>query len=247
MDELDISSSGKVSFPELGLDLVTEGGGVQECDACPCLVTVQDISWQDNWLFKNHPISNRNTVRQTEQPVSMLVPNPVEAAKAQIGDKDFDLVSELSEQQSVASFELSTSESDEEVHNDDWTGQKKVCDESEKDQEYTIYDLVPIQRCQISSPRTTVNPSVTTTNSLQKMSSFVKLASPSHSQTTRGDLVLVNCPENLTTHEGKIVTLTCTVRGSKPLGTFGVNVNMLSDHTTFRCWMVPWVQSDQKQ
>ena len=93
LEELDITSSGKVSFPELGMDMVNEGGAASDCDACPCLVTVPDISWQDNWLFRKQSLSIRNTIKQTEQPVSMLVPNPVEAAKAQIGNKDFDLVS----------------------------------------------------------------------------------------------------------------------------------------------------------
>jgi len=212
LDEMDLTSSAKVSFPELGLDLVS--GEASDCDDCPCIVTVSDMSWQHNWLFKKQSESARNTMRQTPpQPVSMLVPNPVEAAKAQIGNKDFDLVSELSERQSVASFELSASDSDEEMLNDDCTGQRKVSDECEKDQEYTIYDLLPVRRSTISSPGSAVKPSITTT-SLQKMDSFVTIVNPGQ---TKGDLELTSCPENLTTHEGKIVTLMCTVRGSKPL------------------------------
>ena len=220
-----MSSSGKVSFPELGMDLV-EGEPESDCDNWPCLVTVPDMTWQDNWLFKKQSVSAKNTTRQMQQPVSMLVPNPVEAAKAQIGNKDFDLVSELSERQSVASFELSASDNDEEMRNDDCIGQKKVSDECEKDQEYTIYDLLPVRRSHISSPSTPVMPSVTTT-SLQKMDSFVTIVSPSH---TTGDLVLTDCPQNLTTHEGKITTFMCTVKGSKPLGRFLAIFSVLGKH-----------------
>ena len=69
----------------------------------------------------------------------MLVPNPSEVAKAQIGNRDFDLVrledmfralttfalqvSELSERQSVGSFEISSSSEDD-------------LEEDEQDQEY---------------------------------------------------------------------------------------------------------------
>ena len=233
----DPTLHGKVCFPELGLDLVHDGdgdgGGDSDGVGCPYVVTIPTTAWQDNWLFRTHNRSS-SSVRQVDHPVSMLVPNPVEAAKAQIGNKDFDVVSELSEHQSVASFELSYSESEEEVYNDDCAGQKKVPDESEKDQEYTIYDLLPIRRCQISSPSATVNPSVTTTTSLKN--NFVKIANHGGS---KGDLVLVDCPQNLTTHEGKIITLMCTVRGSKPLGSFIASAYIISQHATFRCCMVP--------
>ena len=42
---------------------------------------------QDNWLFKR---SGRGEVGK--EGVTMLVPNPCEVAKAQIGNRDFDLV-----------------------------------------------------------------------------------------------------------------------------------------------------------
>ena len=44
----------------------------------------------------------------------MLVPNPADFTRATIGNKDIDEVSELSERQSVASLEFSTSDSSDE-------------------------------------------------------------------------------------------------------------------------------------
>ena len=143
----------------------------------------------------------------------MLVPNPVEIVKPRIGIKDFDLVSELSEQQSVVSFDVSSSDSDNEVNNGEHANQKSLCDENEKDQEYTIYDMIPIQRCQLPSPIIT-----TAISSPKKSSNFINLNQLDRTS-TKGDLEILNCPKDLVTHEGKIVTLEITVRGSKPLGT----------------------------
>merc|ERR1719150_103990 len=74
----------------------------------------------------------------------MLVPNPVLVTKTQIGNKDYDLVSELSERASVVSFDNSSvsqsgSECDEEMVESRQEGE-------EADQEYTIYDLLPPAR-----------------------------------------------------------------------------------------------------
>ena len=78
------------------------------------VVSVPDTSWQHNWLFRNHGGSEANSVATKMcPPVSMLVPNPSEVTKAQIGNKDFDLVSELSERFSVASFDVSNVSSSE--------------------------------------------------------------------------------------------------------------------------------------
>merc|ERR1719234_2274125 len=119
----------KVLFPELGLDLV-EGEGEEEEHSLALSLS----SWQDNWLFKR---SQRGEAGQ--EGVTMLVPNPSSVAKAQIGNRDFDLVSELSERQSVGSFEISSSSEDDFEEEDGEEG----LEEDERDQEYTIYSVLP--------------------------------------------------------------------------------------------------------
>ena len=200
-------------FPEFGIDMVEVDAPTS--DPFPCVITNPRISWEDNWLFRKQmeAMAIKTSRPQPQQPVSMLVPNPVEIIKPRIGNKDFDLVSELSEQQSVVSFDVSSSDSDDEVNNGEHANQKSVCDESEKDQEYTIYDMIPIQRCQLASPIIT-----TAISSPEKSSSFINLNQLDRT-ISKGDLELLNCPKDLVTHEGKIVTLEITVRGSKPLGT----------------------------
>merc|ERR1719357_329399 len=135
----------KVYFPEFGIDMVDMNAPT--FDPFPCDITNPRISWEDNWLFRKQmeAMAIKTSRPQPQQPVSMLVPNPVEIVKPRIGNKDFDLVSELSEQQSVVSFDVSSSDSDDEVNNGEHASQKSLCDESEKDQEYTIYDMIPIQ------------------------------------------------------------------------------------------------------
>jgi len=183
-------------------------------DPFPCDITNPRISWEDNWLFRKQmeAMAIKTSRPQPQQPVSMLVPNPVEFVKPRIGNKDFDLVSELSEQQSVVSFDVSSSDSDDEVNNGEHAKKKSLCEESEKDKEYTIYDMVPIQRCQLASPIIT-----TEVSSPEKSSRFINL-NQLHRTSSKGDLELLNCPNDIVTHEGKIVTLEITVKGSKPLG-----------------------------
>merc|ERR1719180_535446 len=74
----------------------------------------------------------------------MLVPNPSSVAKAQIGNRDFDLVSELSERQSVGSFEISSS-SEDDFEEDGEEG----LEEDERDQEYTIYSVLPNRQLEV--------------------------------------------------------------------------------------------------
>jgi hypothetical protein len=71
-------------FPELGLDLVEEEEGEGE--------GLSGHSWQDNWLFRRGGPGREGMMATGQEPVTMLVPNPVQGAKAQIGDTDFDLV-----------------------------------------------------------------------------------------------------------------------------------------------------------
>merc|ERR1719334_2206079 len=99
----------------------------------------------------------------------MLVPNPNSTSKAQIGNRDFDLVSELSERQSIGSFDISSS-SDEDMDREaedfltDRTpgqddGEEEEADEEDEeeddteqqqDKEYTIYSMVPRRRPQLN-------------------------------------------------------------------------------------------------
>ena len=186
-------SSRQVSFPELGMELIEEGaGGVEgEGDSSPpppYVVTVPDTSWQNNWLFRKQLQADKtSSVTSTAfPPVSMLVPNPMLLTKTQIGNRDFDLVSELSERSSVASFDVSSlsysggSDLDEEMQGED---RRSVVQDQEADQEYTIYDLLPPARRPASS-----------------------------------SLTWLSVPQSLTVHQGKIVTLQCSVSGDKPIG-----------------------------
>ena len=71
-------------FPELGLDLVEEGE--EESHS----LSIRSSSWEQNWLFKRG-----GGGEETREGVTMLVPNPSSITKAQIGNKDFDLVGDL--------------------------------------------------------------------------------------------------------------------------------------------------------
>ena len=67
-------------------------------------------------------------------PVSMLVPNP-----AQIGNNDFDLVSELSERFSVASFDVSNiSSSDDNDEEMSYSYDDKVASEYSENKENNV-------------------------------------------------------------------------------------------------------------
>ena len=181
---------------EAGRDNINEG------ENHSFVVSVPDTSWQHNWLFRNHGGSEANSVATKMcPPVSMLVPNPSEVTKAQIGNKDFDLVSELSERFSVASFDVSnvssSDDNDEEMSYDDRVASEYSENKQEADQEYTIYEQLPVRKSYQSSPEN----NITVNNN-----------------NIGGDLKWISTPQNLTTHEGKIVTFMCQVSGAKPIG-----------------------------
>ena len=181
---------------EAGRDNINEG------ENHSFVVSVPDTSWQHNWLFRNHGGSEANSVATKMcPPVSMLVPNPSEVTKAQIGNKDFDLVSELSERFSVASFDVSnvssSEDNDEEMSYDDKVASEYSENKQEADQEYTIYEQLPVRKSYQSSPEN----NITVNNN-----------------NIGGDLKWISTPQNLTTHEGKIVTFMCQVSGAKPIG-----------------------------
>ena len=181
---------------EAGRDNINEG------ENHSFVVSVPDTSWQHNWLFRNHGGSEANSVATKMcPPVSMLVPNPSEVTKAQIGNKDFDLVSELSERFSVTSFDVSnvssSDDNDEEMSYDDKVASEYSENKQEADQEYTIYEQLPVRKSYQSSPEN----NITVNNN-----------------NIGGDLKWISTPQNLTTHEGKIVTFMCQVSGAKPIG-----------------------------
>ena len=95
-------------------------------------------SWQDNWVFKQTTSVLTASMRNT---VAMLGPNATDDVKAQIGNKDFDLVSELSEVDEVASSDSDVS------MNCFYKDLNKDAAEPENDNEYTIYEMVPGRKC----------------------------------------------------------------------------------------------------
>ena len=108
----------------------------------------------------------------------------VQVTKAQIGNQDFDLVSELSERVSVASWEPGSSSEDGDEEMAEEAGSRGA---EEADQEYTIYEQLPVRR-----PQPAPAPA----------------------------LAWVSRPGSLATHEGKILTLQCTVAGDTPVGNY---------------------------
>ncbi|CAL4111085.1 unnamed protein product, partial [Meganyctiphanes norvegica] len=144
----------RVSFPELGADIVGESClNDSEEEVCPGdLVVDGDASWEENWLFqKNRLVGNRET---QQDGVTMLIPNPNDTIVATVGNRDIDELSDMSEIHSVCS--LSTNTSDSEMENDQiiQTPQKaskelsSLTDEivnefTQCDRDYTVYDSLP--------------------------------------------------------------------------------------------------------
>ena len=74
-------------------------------------------SWHQNWLFKQANTVHANNVMKM---ASLILPNATDDVKAQIGNKDFDLVSEFTEDVAEA-FDDSTTDEDmnNDVHSDE--------------------------------------------------------------------------------------------------------------------------------
>ena len=117
---LTLYSTDKVEFPELGMELIDAG----------------------------RDMDNINDDDDVNRSFVVSVPNPAEVTKAQIGNKDFDLVSELSERFSVTSFDVSnissSDDNDEEMSYDDKVASEYSENKQEADQEYTIYEQLPV-------------------------------------------------------------------------------------------------------
>ncbi|CAB4065267.1 unnamed protein product [Lepeophtheirus salmonis] len=99
----------------LGLDVTNVLNDPSSTQAHP-----KNNGWEENWLFKKQSHHPSNFVKLSalvrllsDDPISMLVPNPNEDLRPQIGTRDVDEISELSERNSVGSIEFSTSSEEE--------------------------------------------------------------------------------------------------------------------------------------
>ena len=168
-----------------------------------CHQSIED--WEENWLFRRkRPLglgsmmnggggASTSLTMLTDDPVAMLVPLPNEAgdAKALIGEKDADQVSELSERQSVASsldyFSSSSSTA------------------SENDLEHTEYSVTPLIRSSVSISR----------GSAKEMIRALKQAD----QAGAGRPIFVTKPgPKVTSEANKVVTFEAVTAGQKPIG-----------------------------
>ena len=115
-------------------------------------------------------------------------------------------VSELSERQSVGSFEISSSSEE----------------DDEQDQEYTIYSVLPNRQLEVVSKL----PAKSKTSSYRppgprglEDANVRSKGPPGKTQSqTGGEVVIKSAPQSCTVHEGKILTLTCIVAGPKYTG-----------------------------
>ncbi|KAG7169729.1 Myotilin-like, partial [Homarus americanus] len=95
-------TSRRVSFPELGADIIHDSyADADECEAGPGDMVVDSETWEENWLFRRQ----RLVGAAGSDPVTMLIPNPEAHVPATVGNRDVDELSELSEQQSFGSGE----------------------------------------------------------------------------------------------------------------------------------------------
>ena len=164
-------------------------------------------SWHDNWLFCRKRMNNRQLQNHLfrssslfhlfqEDPVAMLVPNPVEELKAKVGARDIDELSDLSERLSVASNdECCFSPSSEEMEHDKAESGKLFpsLDGQERDLEHTEYAVLPLQ----------IETSSDESNDLTL---------------TKNDLTLTKVPNELKVEDGGVIKLECQVHGKRPLG-----------------------------
>ena len=108
-------------------------------------------------------------------------------------------VSELSERQSVGSFEISSSSED------DFEDGDGTEEEDERDQEYTIYSVLPNRQLEV-------------VNKLPAKSQNLRPKKTSDERRSVGSVSITSAPQSCSVHEGKILTLTCEVAGPKYTG-----------------------------
>ena len=137
-------------------------------------------------------------------------------------------VSELSERQSVGSFEISSS-SEDDLEEDD-----------EQDQEYTIYSVLPNRQLEVVSKL----PAKSKTSSYRppgprglEDANVRSKGPPGMIQSQTGaEVSIKSAPQSCTVHEGKILTLTCIVAGPKYTGIEGNIFAFLSKSFPDVCW-----------
>ena len=108
-------------------------------------------------------------------------------------------VSELSERQSVGSFEISSSSED------DFEDGDGTEEEDERDQEYTIYSVLPNRQLEV-------------VNKLPAKSQNLRPKKTSAERRSVCSVSITSAPQSCSVHEGKILTLTCEVAGPKYTG-----------------------------
>ncbi|XP_063610729.1 uncharacterized protein LOC134784558 [Penaeus indicus] len=156
-------ASRRVSFPELGADIVHDS--CSDTDCCqvePGDMVMDNDTWEENWLFRRQRLvpggGAGGGLAAIHDAVTMLIPNPEAHVLPTVGNRDVDELSELSEQHSLGSGEpWSTSESEGEGEGegeDSFLQQKAskelsalageiVAEFGQKDQEYTVDYSVP--------------------------------------------------------------------------------------------------------
>ncbi|XP_042866424.1 uncharacterized protein LOC122249530 isoform X9 [Penaeus japonicus] len=153
-------ASRRVSFPELGADIVHDS--CSDTDCCqvePGDMVMDNDTWEENWLFRRQrlvPGGGAGGAAAIHDPVTMLIPNPEAHVLPTVGNRDVDELSELSEQHSLGSGEpWSTSESEGEGEGEDSFLHQQasrelsalageiVAEFGQKDQEYTVDYSVP--------------------------------------------------------------------------------------------------------
>ena len=131
-------------------------------------------------------------------------------------------VSELSERQSVGSFEISSSSED------DFEDGDGTEEEDERDQEYTIYSVLPNRQLEV-------------VNKLPAKSQNLRPKKTSAERRSVGSVSITSAPQSCSVHEGKILTLTCEVAGPKYTGgraTSGWIALFFLSNSSFRCLLV---------
>ncbi|XP_064099189.1 uncharacterized protein LOC135210255 isoform X7 [Macrobrachium nipponense] len=161
------AASRRVSFPELGADIIQDSCSDAECCSIgPGDMIVEAESWEQNWLFRRQKLMKGNA----SDAVTMLIPNPDSHVPATVGNRDVDELSELSERQSLGSGEpWSTSDSEGEY---DTKGDiyctypasrelstlagEIVAEFAQQDHEYTVDYSVPSRVTASGSPDTSL-------------------------------------------------------------------------------------------
>ncbi|KAK7068821.1 hypothetical protein SK128_014902, partial [Halocaridina rubra] len=160
-------ASRRVSFPELGADIIQDSCSDSECCTVgPGDMVVEAETWEENWLFRRQKlVGSGNT-----EAVSMLIPNPESYVPTTVGSRDVDELSELSERHSLGSGDAwTTSDSEGELdsrsHTNNFAASRElstlageiVAEFAQQDQEYTVDYSVPSRVAALRSPENSLS------------------------------------------------------------------------------------------